>query len=756
MKTQRKKGFTMVELVIVIAVIAILAAVLIPTFVNLTKKANEAAALADARNIANQILADMLKGGGKDILVFEQKGDELYIHGYCAEAGRVLAYHGNPVKVEGDGTLADKVAAQLNTMVENGEVVPAEEPAPGVWWHADEMAKATVELGYSAETTVLRADYQIVPVKFAKDETPVDEDHDCKESLTHYEGQPANCTQAGYDPYWICNKCGKMYGNKDATGEPLTKINVIPPTGHTYVNGVCKVCSAKEPSNGGNGGNGGGTTVVEHKHSWTDGKVTTEATCSKQGVKTFRCETCGETKTETIAATGNHTEVIDAAVPATCTTDGKTEGKHCSKCNTILEPQTTVKATGHEAGPGDVCKKCGAVLANNNPDRDENATVVTDINALKTALEDSKASDFTIRLGANITMPKEMRICQANKGVATLDLNGYTLTLYNSSYNGTNYGDTGFFVEGAMTIKDTSLAGCGKITAASTDNNGEGGLITVQKTGNKVIFGTSNNQFILESGTIDATNSAKGCAIMMWHSGAVTINGGTVKAKGYAISGSTKDDSSWDRSRLIINGGSIVSEGSYAIYHPQYINIASSIKQEVRRGAFYIKNGTLNGKTGAIYIGGNSANSVSTTAGHTGSELVIEDGQLISEGECVIFVDSTYLKTITGADADKYKIRIRITGGSFKAGNAAVFAKVEMKEAVKSSSDSYREASDLCYFYIKGGTYNIPQDKFVTRKNFTSATESSVTTESFTTTNKSSGYTTKDNGNGVWSVVKTN
>ena len=41
MKTQNKKGFTIVELVIVIAVIAILAAVLIPTFINLTKKANE-------------------------------------------------------------------------------------------------------------------------------------------------------------------------------------------------------------------------------------------------------------------------------------------------------------------------------------------------------------------------------------------------------------------------------------------------------------------------------------------------------------------------------------------------------------------------------------------------------------------------------------------------------------------------------------------------------------------------------------------
>ena len=41
MKNLRKKGFTIVELVIVIAVIAILSAVLIPTFSSLIKKANE-------------------------------------------------------------------------------------------------------------------------------------------------------------------------------------------------------------------------------------------------------------------------------------------------------------------------------------------------------------------------------------------------------------------------------------------------------------------------------------------------------------------------------------------------------------------------------------------------------------------------------------------------------------------------------------------------------------------------------------------
>ena len=53
---------------------------------------------------------------------------------------------------------------------------------------------------------------------------------------------------------------------------------------------------------------------------------------------------CGEKETQSIDALG-HTEVIDVAVAATCTTDGKTEGKHCSVCSETLIAQNNIPAS---------------------------------------------------------------------------------------------------------------------------------------------------------------------------------------------------------------------------------------------------------------------------------------------------------------------------------------------------------------------------------------------------------------------------
>jgi len=62
MKINNKKGFTIVELVIVIAVIAILAAVLIPTFSGITNRAKESARMQETRNSMMNYLAEQQSG----------------------------------------------------------------------------------------------------------------------------------------------------------------------------------------------------------------------------------------------------------------------------------------------------------------------------------------------------------------------------------------------------------------------------------------------------------------------------------------------------------------------------------------------------------------------------------------------------------------------------------------------------------------------------------------------------------------------
>ena len=63
MKKTNKKGFTIVELVIVIAVIAILAGVMIPTFGNIIENANKNAVLQGATSAYKSLHAiDLLDG----------------------------------------------------------------------------------------------------------------------------------------------------------------------------------------------------------------------------------------------------------------------------------------------------------------------------------------------------------------------------------------------------------------------------------------------------------------------------------------------------------------------------------------------------------------------------------------------------------------------------------------------------------------------------------------------------------------------
>ena len=96
-----KKGFTIVELLIVIAVIAILAAVLIPTFSSITQSAKESAAMQQAKSGLNGVLA--LTGGTMPSGTIFAVNDDA-----DAEADYWFEYENNKLQITEIGTHTQK------------------------------------------------------------------------------------------------------------------------------------------------------------------------------------------------------------------------------------------------------------------------------------------------------------------------------------------------------------------------------------------------------------------------------------------------------------------------------------------------------------------------------------------------------------------------------------------------------------------------------------------------------------------------
>jgi len=94
------------------------------------------------------------------------------------------------------------------------------------------------------------------------------------------------------------------------------------------------------------------TVTCNHNYNKS---VTKDATCKTAGVLTYTCTKCGDSYTETIAKK-SHTVVKDDAVLETCTSNGLTEGSHCSVCGEIITAQKTISAIGHKSDNGTVTK----------------------------------------------------------------------------------------------------------------------------------------------------------------------------------------------------------------------------------------------------------------------------------------------------------------------------------------------------------------------------------------------------------------
>lgn len=124
---------------------------------------------------------------------------------------------------------------------------------------------------------------------------------------THENTVPATCGEAGHVDT-ICSNCGDVVSTKE-----------IPATG---------------------------------AHTWDNGTVTTEPTETTPGVRTFTCAVCGQTRTETIPATGAHDYQFTRNVAPTCTADGY-DLYTCSGCG-ATEKRNSKPALGHKWDSGTV------------------------------------------------------------------------------------------------------------------------------------------------------------------------------------------------------------------------------------------------------------------------------------------------------------------------------------------------------------------------------------------------------------------
>lgn len=72
-------------------------------------------------------------------------------------------------------------------------------------------------------------------------------------------------------------------------------------------------------------------------HKWNEGKVIKEANCTQVGEKEYTCETCGEKKTEELAAKGHDwSSEYTVDKKGTCTEDG-IESIHCKVCGELKQ-----------------------------------------------------------------------------------------------------------------------------------------------------------------------------------------------------------------------------------------------------------------------------------------------------------------------------------------------------------------------------------------------------------------------------------
>ena len=157
------------------------------------------------------------------------------------------------------------------------------------------------------------------------------------------------------------------------------------------------------------------------KHDWDQGKVTTEPTCTKEGIKTYTCKNCATTKIETIKSLGHdYSNEWTVDKEATCTQEGS-KSHHCTRCddkkdvttipktdhhfdNGVITKQATTTETGLKTYTCQDCKttKSEIIPVIKNNDTVDSEAPVIDVGSIKFSKDSATVGD-TVKISVKIT-----------------------------------------------------------------------------------------------------------------------------------------------------------------------------------------------------------------------------------------------------------------------------------------------------------------------------------------------------------------
>ena len=226
------------------------------------------------------------------------------------------------------------------------------------------------------------------------------------------------CTSEGTKTK-TCTQCGATVTETIAKLSHSYTTTVVAPTctADGYTLHKCSVCGTSYKDN----------TTKATGHSYGNSVVTKQPTCTSEGTKIKTCTKCNVTVTEKLPAKG-HTAVTDKGYPATCTTAGKTDGSHCSVCNTVIKVQTVINATGHKSS-GWIVDKAASIGVKGSKHKE--CTVCKKV--LETAEIPALSRISISKASVTLSTSTYAYDGKAKKPGVTVKLNGKTLK------NGTDY-----------------------------------------------------------------------------------------------------------------------------------------------------------------------------------------------------------------------------------------------------------------------------------------------------------------------------